>query len=229
MAVFSVPASAASNNASSRSPGATLTGYVPVVDDLIIVGCNTASATTAFTIPAGWSGLGLATPPSNSGPQTSFLVAHPITAADVTAGTTQYLATNLFNTANTWRACTAALRGLSILIEGVADDINATFNSTASVTHSLPAITGANIHSQSVVIGYVGSTTAGTYTDPAGWTNIVKNAGGVGGSALYYLNARTVAGVDIAATNITFSASAKTCGISAALMEFPSNLFFDMI
>lgn len=92
----------------TRSPSATFTGYVPQTGDVVAFFCHTVSAGVP-TLPSGWQAPGLF-PSSTS--FTQQILARPVSAGEVTGGTTTYTATNLSSTSITWYLCAVILRGV---------------------------------------------------------------------------------------------------------------------
>jgi len=132
---------------------------------------------------------------------TALAMYHKVTSAEQAAGTTTYGATNVWNTANSHFAGGIVLRGVDPA--AVIDSVAVGFDSANSATPTvLPALVGANLSNDSFVVGYVSAQGNGTWTPPAGWTERQDNQGG----AIYTHNTLTVAGTNVAATNVTPSA-----------------------
>lgn len=210
---------AATGNAvttASRSPSVAFSSYTSYVNDVIVFAAASGAAAAAATAPSGWV---LPTPASGANPvasdsHTYAFTYHLVTNAEELAGTTTFTATNLWNVAQTGNVTGIVLRGVDPA--AVIDSLVTAFDSTNTVTpHVLPALTGANLSTGSMVVRGVTKDATGTYTTPATHTARGSNNTNMGNN-LYTHDTLTTSGSNVAATNITPSAGDEYCSFSAA-------------
>ena len=137
----------------------------------------------------------------------------PVSPAEVSAATTTFIATNVF-------AATESVRTLGCIVRGadpaaVIDSSLSGLNNSSSASHSIPGLTGANLDTDSLVLGGVSSDGLGSYTTPAGWTLLETNNSSML-TGLYQRNTLTTAGVTVPATAITASVADTSIGITCA-------------
>lgn len=211
-----IASSAYSTINNSRSPSLTFTGWTPALNDLVIMFPRDASPDSTLTIPGGWvNPLGGTTKITTDSNQSAVLY-HFVTAGEVSAVTTTYSPTNLFSFAIFGSVVGSVLRGVDTTTP--VDSVATTFDSSDTATpHVIPALTGANLSTGSLVLGATSRDGDGAYgSGPGGWTQITKTADW---SPTWYgnLNAATTAGVDVPAATITPNAGDEYTGISIAL------------
>jgi hypothetical protein len=206
---------------STQTVGMTFSGYVPQIGDIIYFFINNSVGATAITTPAGWVNVLGGNNISAAGAACSSVgIYHVVTAAEVTAVTTAYTATNLFNSGATGRAGGCVLRGADSVV--FVDDFNTTSSSSGTTTHVLSGLTGANLSTGSLILGGLGGSNLATYTVPSGWTQVILNSGGTTAMGLMSNNTPTTAGSNVASTNVTCSVSMAYSNITVAVL--PSDL-----
>lgn len=188
-------------------------GYVPQAGDIIYFFARAGATSQTSTTPTGWTNpLGGNTVVSATG-VTAVAVYHVVTSAEATAGTTTYTASNLWDASQTGACYACVVRGVD---QTTPIDDSESLVGTSTTTHQFSGLTGANLSTSSVVVDGVASAGSGTYTDPAGYTLLAKNTAGQNQGAMYRNNTATVAGTNVAAQNITSSATAVFVSITTA-------------
>jgi hypothetical protein len=207
----------------------TIASYTPAAGDIVVLWARAATGSGTATVPSGWvnplGGNALAAASTVS----VIAVYHVVTSAEATAVTTAWTLTNLWDANQTGAAYTAVLRGVDQVT--VIDDFNSAINSTASTTHVLAGLTGTDLSNNSLVLsGVVGDGSSVYASAPSGWSFQVKSASAQNSGALLSLNAVTVAGTNVSATNITAGASQEyadiTLAFSLAAAVSPAGNFF---
>jgi hypothetical protein len=203
----------------SRSPSVTFASYTPALNDCVIFASGNGANTGAVTAPANWSApTGVVASDSHSG----AMVYHFVTAAEVSAVTTTYTATNWWNATNTGNVAGIVLRGVDPDIQW--DDVATGFSSANAATpHVIPALTNsADIQANSMVLGaIIKDGAAGTWTTPAGWTARGTNTSNVS-TVLYTRDALTTAGVGTSSVNVTPNAGDEYVAFAIAFPETPT-------
>lgn len=204
----------------SRSPSVTFGSYTPQLNDVVVMFPNSDSAAATIVTPSGWvNSVGVSTADVKSDAHQMCSVYHLVTAGEVSGGTTTYTPTNLYDTTQTGGVVAAVLRGVDTA--AVIDDSNTGLDSTVGATpHVLPLLLGGNLSTGSLVIGTVAAANNGTnYATPSGWTLTVSRSGR--SPAMYQRTALTVAGTNVAATNVTPDVGDKYVAITLALSAAP--------
>jgi hypothetical protein len=217
--------SVVATNSSTGSNGAavsiTFTSYTPVVDDIVVILAANGSTGSNLPLKSGWvnchpSGA------SNVVASDSHVAAchyHKVTSTEATNGTQTY-------SLNAWPAGYGDYAG--IVLRGVdpttpLDSSAVGFNSANSATpHVLPALTGANLSSNSLVLGFLNQDNQGSasWTTPSGWTQRIVAPTTVGtGGVIYARNTLTTAGTDVLATNVTPAAGQEYAAFTVAFTE----------
>jgi hypothetical protein len=214
---ISVAATGSSTTTVSRSPAITFSSYTPATGDIVVFFAATLNASAVSTNPTGWTnplGSGVTV---TSDSNTQVCVYRAVTTGEVTGGTTAYTATNLWNAAQSGNANGVVLRGVDSTTP--VDSANSAFSSVDTATpHTLPALTGANLSTNSLVVASVAKDGGGSYTTPSGWTQRIANINNFA-HYTYTRNTLTTAGTDITATNITPNVGDEYCSISVAFTE----------
>ena len=151
---ISVAATGSAAVTTNRSPSVTFGSYTPALNDVVVFVCNTGASAAGAVAPSGW---GTTSGAVFSDSHTGVLAYHLVTAAEVSAVTTTYTATNLWNAVATGNVVGVVLRGVDPDIQW--DDAASGLNSANSATpHVIPALTNtAEIRANSMVIGAFGS------------------------------------------------------------------------
>lgn len=230
---ITVAATANGSYSASRSPALTFSSYTPATNDVIIFVIGDAVTSTG-AIPTGWVNChpsGGATFASSTA-QTCSMIYHLVTSGEASAVTTTYTATNWRSTTGTGSVCGIVLRGVDTTTP--LDSSAAGFDSAAATPHVLPALTGANLSTNSLVVRGISADSALTWTTPVGHTQRAYSGTNVA-SAIYTVDTLTTAGVNVAATNITPSIGDQYATITAAFTDgggggivTPTTLFFQM-
>ena len=201
---------------SSRSPGVTFATYSdPTVGDVVVLWCSNTTNVGA-TIVSGWT--------YHSGQASDShhadCISHVVTAADVTAGTITYQAVNFLNGAATGNTLGVVLRGVDL---DYYEDSHADSNNSANTAtpHILPALAGAELLDNSLILGMISKDGTGTWTTPTGWTSRVSSNTNMG-AVIYSRDALTTQGVNTTATNVTPSAGDEYCATTIAFVAKPT-------
>lgn len=207
----------------SRSPAITFSNYKPRTNDVVAFFAASGTAAAAATAPTNWV---LPTPATGANPvasdsHTYAFTYHVVTAAEETASTTTYTATNLWNATQTGNVVGLVLRGVDTT--AVIDSLVSGFSSTNTATpHVFPALTGANLSTGSLVVGGVASDGLSTYTTPAGWMARTSFNTNQGNAVMTSLTA-TTSGTNVAATNVTPSVGDEYCAFTVAFTALAEN------
>lgn len=209
------PYTGAGSATPGASPSVTFTGYTPQGGDVVYFFINAQASQVSITVPSGWvNSLGGNTVSSAASSGVSAVaIYHVVTASEVSAGTTTYTATNLFTS--------ASFRVLGMVVRGASDDpigsTGTTSSATPTATHVIPGLSATGMGAGWTVVGGIAAGGNNTYTDPAGWTLIIKNSSGQFGVATYKNNNLTTANTAVSSQNITNSSSVAYAGITIAL------------
>lgn len=215
MAIY-VAATGSAAVSASRSPAITFSSYTPTTDDVVVFCCNNGAAAAAQTTSTGWVNCHPSGGNTNvaSDSHTMTVVYHLVTSAEAAAVTTTYTATTLWNANATGNVVGIVLRGVDTA--AVVDSSNTAFSSANGATpHTLPSLTGANLSTYSLDVGFVTADLLATWTTPAGWTAAVSSNTNAG-TAILLGDVLTAAATNIAATNITPSAGDEYASYSVA-------------
>lgn len=174
------------------------TKWVPKTNDVVQLWVTLPTSAT-ITVPAGWTNVLVGNTVVNSGQHTLYCIYHLVTAAEETAGTLFYTA----NGTHTSATCTI----LGVVLRGVdpinpVDSAASTFSGTATATHVLAGLTGANLTDDSLVLSGLAADGTGQPTPPDEWGVITGAGGTVQSNFLFSRNVRATAGVNVAATNV---------------------------
>lgn len=212
---ITLPSSVSAGNG-SRSPALTFASYTPQLNDVVVMfPSDSAGGVGVSAIPSGWvNPLGGTTRVISDSHQL-LAIYHVVTSGEVSAVTTTYTGTNLFDSSAFGNVAGVVLRGVSTVTP--IDSTGTAFDSTDTVTpHVLPGLTGTNLSTGSLVLSCVTKDGGGLYAStPAGWTQLTNTNNG-NGMWQGYLQAATVANVDVPATNITPSAGDEYAAITIA-------------
>lgn len=223
---ISVVATGSADIATNRTTTVTFSSYTPAANDVVLLWTKNPTNGLVVTVPSGWATCDPAGGNTNvtSDSHTATAVYHLVTSGEASANTVTYAATNLWNAASNQAVAAIVLRGVDPTTP--IDSSAAAFDSGNSVTpHVLPALTGANLSSNSMVVGCVAKDTNGTYTvAPTGWTIRATANGGTTttGAAILTRDTLTTAGVNVAATNVTPSAGDEYVSYTIAFTEAAS-------
>jgi hypothetical protein len=136
-----------------------------------------------------------------------------VTTAEATAVTRTYSPV-LYSVAQTGNTAGVVLRGVDTT--AIIDSVATGFSSVNTATpHVLPALVGANLSTNSIVIGVVVKDTTGTYTTPEGY-GLLASSNVNQGKAVYAGAMPTIAGTAKATGDATPSAGDEYCAITLA-------------
>lgn len=219
------PVASAGAALSTNDPSVTFTGYTPLENDLVIL---FPSSTTVLgvvanaSLPAGWAnplGDGVEI---NSDAHGMAALYHLVTAAEETAVTTTYTATDALDAAETGYVHGEVFRYVNPAapIDGFNTDQG---SGNTTTPHVLAGITGSGVLlDDSMVVSSVAKDATGAYSSvPAGWTQLQAtntNQGRWTGIR----NTLTTVDTDVTATNITPSAGDEYVSITLALAKVPN-------
>src|SRR6476620_4004023 len=173
----SVVASVSASLAATRSPTATFSSWTPALNDLVVLFVTSGATGATITVPSGWVNILGGTTDVESDSHEATFVYHWVTSTEATNGTLTYTATTLYDTTQSGGTVGIVLRGVDTTTP--IDSVVTTFDSGNTVTpHVIHALVGANLSTNSMVIGAVFGDGTITYTDPSGWTLCAKNSGG---------------------------------------------------
>lgn len=200
---------------SNGSPSVTFAGYVPALNDMILMFPSSQSTLALNASPSDWVnplGSGVEVNGDAHGASVGY---HWVTSGEVSGGTTTYTMTSWFGT-ETGYVHGVVLRGVDTSTP--IDSINTTFDDgNAATPHLTATLTGANVGTGSLVVASVARDSTGAYgSTPAGWTDIQKtNTNQAKWTASR--DALTSAGVDVTAASISPSAGDEYISITVAL------------
>lgn len=224
--------STAAVQTTTASPSLTFGSWTPALNDVVLLWSKVVSTAITITVPAGWVNCDPSGGNTNVSSDTGSGAAiyHLVTSGEVSGVTTTYTATSLWNSTVNGNVTGIVLRGVDSTTP--IDSSAVAFDNANTVTpHVLPALVGANLSSNSLVVGCVAADGNGTYdTNPSGWTiQIQNNAFTRKGSAIATRDTLTTAGSNVAATNITPSVGDEYVSYTIAFTEFAptsTNQFF---
>lgn len=212
--VPAVVATGSSTLALSRTPSVTFSGYSAQENDVIVFFCTVTGATSTggsntgnvlLTMPTGWvdclDSWG-STWDIESGTHEAVAVYHIVTAGEVAHST--FTATNLYDAGHSGNVLGIALRGVDT--ETVIDDSDYDWNSVAVTDADFYGLSGFNLGTNSLVVGYFAKAGTGSYVKPDGWTEqITINSHQF--ATVCTSDTPTVEGVDVPEADFTFSAA----------------------
>jgi hypothetical protein len=198
--------------------------YVPKENDIIALFISSATVLGVQvdgSLPSGWvnplgSGVEI-----NSDAHGMGVLYHKVTAAEETAVTLTYTATDALDAAETGYVEACAIRNVDPTTP--VDGANTAQDSGNTVTpHVLASITGSGVLLDgSIVVSSVAKDGTGTYTTPSGWS-LIRTDNTNNGRWLGVRNTYTVVDTNVAATNITPSAGDEYCSITIAWKAEPA-------
>ena len=207
-------------NLNNPSPGVIFDAgdYSNVVEDDLMVMWVRTSTTAAISETLGWTSVLGSNVVVSSGGHTCVCVSRWVTAAEDSANTLDYIATNLLTANKAWRAATLVFRGVDPA--DPFDAVSSVVNTTTTTTHVLPGVSSGDIDFDDCMVGsgVTGRQSSGTYCTPAGWTS--QQAGVAYG--VYNRVERTTADVAVASQDITISTSTSSAAVTVVLN--PSDL-----
>lgn len=214
---ISVAATGNNTVSASRSPAVTFSSYTPQLNDCVVLISTSGAAAGAVTAQSGWGSFGAVASDSHTG----AAAYHFVTAAEVSAVTTTYTATNFWNASITGNVCGIVLRGVDPDIQW--DDFATGFSSANAATpHVIPAIAGTDILANSMVVaGICKDGAAGTWTTPTGWTARGTNTTNVS-TVLYTRDALTTAATGTSSVNVTPNSGDEYVAFAIAFTESPT-------
>jgi len=213
--VSNAGAALSTNDPSVTFPG----GYTPLENDVIalfISSTTVLGAVANASLPAGWVnplGDGVEI---NSDAHGMACLYHLVTAAEETAVTLTYTATDALDATETGYVQAVAVRNVDSTTP--IDGFNTAFNSgNTTDPHVLAGITGSGVLATgSLVVSSVAKDGTGAYgSTPTGWTQ-VRADNTNNGRWIGTRDALTTADTDVTATNITPSAGDEYCSITLA-------------
>lgn len=222
MAITVPTGGTATGSANSASPTVTFTGYTPATNDVVVffiaLATNLAGTVMAGP-PSGWVNADPAGGTTRVESDTCSMMAvyHAVTSGEASGGTTAYTATALIATAQNHEVSAVVLRGVdpTTRLDSSASGFS---TANAATPHIFPALVGANLSTNSMVVGGVINDGTASYTTPGGWTlratsaTIIRSWCGT-------RDTLTTAGVAVAATNITPSVGDEYCAYTLAFTE----------
>lgn len=199
--------------ASAFSVSVTFAAGVQTGDVVYFYCCHGTTGMTISAMPAGWVNVlgGVAT--VQGGQNAACGIYHVVTAGE--NGQTTFATASMFTSGITGNVTAVVLRGVKTSTP--VDGAGSTFSGTVVTPHVLAAITGTGgaLGDNSLVVRGVAKDGTGSYTTPAGHT-MRQTSNSTSAAWLGTRDAATVASTDVAAVNITPSASDEFCSISVA-------------
>jgi hypothetical protein len=206
----------------ASSPAATFDGYTPQQDDVVVLCAGTTLLTSpGITVGSGWINPLGGNTIAASDAHSQCCVYHVVTAAEQSAVTTAYTATNLWNS-NPGGSETHGLVLRGVDPANIVDAAASAFSNVNTATpHMLAGLTGASLSTGSLVVSFVIKDQTGAYSAaPTGWT-LQTTSNTTQGMAGLTRDALTTAGTDVTATAITPSAGDEYTSITVAFTAAP--------
>lgn len=221
-AVVRVESVAAAAISASPSPSITFTPYYPVENDVVVVFPNSTTTATVADVTGYTNPLGSTVDVESDSHEIScaYKVVSAAEAADQD-GTVTFTLTSWYGANETGNILGVVLRGVDPA--AVVDSINSWTVDTNTSAHHLPALTGTNLSTGSLVISCItiDASTSPYAILPAGWSWLTSSVANHA-SALLVRNTMTTAGVDVADTAITGPATDEGAAITIALSKLGS-------
>lgn len=227
MAQPTVVASINSGTFNSRTVSTgTITSWTPQAFDLVVIMIQLPQSTTApFTLPTGWfNPLGGSTVATSPAGANMVVVAHLVSAAEVTAVTTAWTLTNLLDVSKQGSRITFVVRGVNPIAP--VDVSSATGGNSNSAT--MPGVTPTKSNSL-VVSGGGGNSfsTSATYTAPSSpWSTITGTLSGTNIRFAFQNSTPTSAGVAYSGVSVPISRTDDWTAVTIAFAAAESTGFF---
>lgn len=190
-----------------------ITSWIPKAGEVILAFGASQGVNTVANAPAGWVNALGANVGVSSASTTLAVFYHIVTPAEALAGTVSYVISNMFGTPANGDGSMIVVSGLDV---NNPIDAFGTASGVASTTHVLPALSGASLSKDSMVISCVCSLNKNTYTVPVG-TGEAGASNAYQGLWVGLYDDFTVEGTNVAAKNITAANSDVYAAITLAL------------